>query len=197
MSLPSTTTAGNKTTGKKSQWAGPDGWYFIQYLDGSVALVYLKNHIWQWSKGGAPPANAGDPTPYFLGTASHITGTQDGRAKLAGLLQHNANPHQASIIMAAIDSGVGKSAWIPQTGKARGFTPGNDAAPVSNPYDSVANAIGGLANKISSPFSFLDFLGSASFWAGLGMALAGAGLVAFGVFQLAGVGKTTAIRVLK
>lgn len=136
-------------TGSGGSFAGPNGWYFVQFLDGSVALVYLKNHVWQWSKNGAPPASAGPPTPWFLGAVSDIESAA-GRAKLNGLLQHNANAHQASIIMGAIDAGIGRSVYAPTSGPAKGIKFGSDAAPVQNAYDVAGKAAANAASSIAS-----------------------------------------------
>lgn len=172
-------------------YAGPDGWYFLKFFDGSVALVYLKDHAWQWTKGHAP-AGHGEITPYYLGTSQDI---ETNPNHLNGLLKTLANAKQRTVIIAAIDSRKGLSQFVTQAGKASGTSPGSEVSGggLLNP-----NPPGHLTPpSLPSLASILGFLGSGSFWAGLGMCLAGAGLVAFGVFQLAGVGKTTAIRVLK
>jgi hypothetical protein len=55
---------------------------------------------------------------------------------------------------------------------------------------------GGVVSAIGSGVSFLEVLAKPGLWAGLGMSIAGAILVLLGVFQLSGVGPSTAARVV-
>lgn len=192
MALPTSTASGSKSkpnatvTGKGGTWAGPDGWYFLHFLDGSVALVFLKNHVWQWSKGAAPPSSAGAPVPFFLGTASDVTSSA-GAKHLAGLLKFYANLHQASVIMGAIDAGIGKSAWVPKTGSGRGFKFGSDAAPVNNPYDIVGHAAASAASSVWSAVSGL-FGNFGALLVRVLEALVGVALLFLGLQALTGTG---------
>lgn len=176
------TAAGSPTT--PVGYSGPDGWYVLQYLDGSLALVYLKNHVWQFS--GGIPNGTRTATPWYAGPSGSAL-LQDP-SKLTKLFQDlHATAKQDAALVAVIDriATSGHSLFVTPGGKTSGVTLGGDVTSTSilNPNPSGHLSIPNPLDALSGLFSeFADLL------VRILEALVGVALLFLGLQALTGTG---------
>jgi hypothetical protein len=174
-------------------YTGPNGWYLLKFFDGSVALVFLDNKIWQWGKYGAPGGH-GEFVPYYIGTTNDPNagvGLQVGSIPHSWFQRLTAwekearlTPKQLAVIGNLIDGGVGQSSVISPGGKEVGGDASNKSKGITSPgigpqnigptgKSPIVSAVQSAGNAISGAFGFLGFLGSLDFWKGVGLVIGG------------------------
>jgi hypothetical protein len=205
MTIPVSTTGGGTGTTPytANPFGGSNGWYVLSFIDGAIALVYLKNHVWQWE--GGPPTGNGEFSAKYIGALS-TDPTADMQAGLqtssvprwfidrmnAAIRAAGATGKQQATYMSLIDHGIGTSAVIAPNGSvtAGATKTGSGAIPASSlsgASNATRTAITSAANTVSGAFSgafsFLGFLGSLSFWKGLGLIIGGAAILVFAALE--------------
>lgn len=162
------------------------GWHLISYANGDAAVVRWTGSNWAWGSLAAP-LSAVDSVTYLGASIADFTQTTAGIGRWTSALANLPGQLDAALT-AEIDSGVlglqGQPVLLDSSGRPAG---GSDGAIGSeaDPVNIIPSPIPATAgNSHLSVPSLTSLFGNLSLWKGVGLVLAGAGLLIFAAMQL-------------
>lgn len=162
------------------------GWHLITYANGDTAVVRWTGSDWAWGSLAAP-LSAVDSVTYLGASIADFTQNTAGIRRWVNAIGQLPADVQTAM-MKEIDVGVlglqGQPVLVDATGAPTGGSSGSvgsEATPVNIIPSPIPPTAGN--SHLSVP-SLTSLFGNLSLWKGIGLVLAGAGLLIFAALQL-------------